>query len=142
MHRSSFAKPTAFSYGTVETAKGLAVQRGDGAMGEVADFAYLKSKVPYPFSLEYDPGPGIHVHDKFIVIDFNGENPTVFTGSSNLAEGGEQANGDSLIMIEDRVLAPLPAWGLGVEKITAGAIQALLAGLLVFPFVLLIHAIR
>jgi ABC-2 type transport system permease protein len=42
--------------------------------------------------------------------------------------------------IEDRVLAPLPAWGLGVEKITAGAVQALLAGLLVFPFVLLIHA--
>ena len=42
--------------------------------------------------------------------------------------------------IEDRVLAPLPAWGLGIEKIAAGAVQALLAGLLVFPFVLLIHA--
>jgi hypothetical protein len=103
------AKPTVFSYGTVETAKGLAVQRGDGTMGEVADFAYLKSKVPYPFSLEYDPGPGIHVHDKFIIVDFNGENPAVFTGSSNLAEGGEQANGDSLIMIEDRVFATVYA---------------------------------
>jgi hypothetical protein len=102
-------KPTVFSYGTVETATGLAVQRGDGAMGEVADFAYLKSKVPYPFSLEYDPGPGIHVHDKFIIVDFNGENPAVFTGSSNLAEGGEQANGDSLIMIEDRVFATVYA---------------------------------
>jgi hypothetical protein len=103
------AKPTVFSYGTVETAKGLAVQRGDGTMGEVADFAYLKSKVPYPFSLEYDPGPGIHVHDKFIIVDFNGENPAVFTGSSNLAEGGEQSNGDSLIMIEDRVFATVYA---------------------------------
>ena len=103
------AKPTVFSYGTVETATGLAVQRGDGTMGEVADFAYLKSKVPYPFSLEYDPGPGIHVHDKFIIVDFNGENPAVFTGSSNLAEGGEQANGDSLIMIEDRVFAAVYA---------------------------------
>ena len=102
-------KPTVFSYGTVETAKGLAVQRGDGTMGEVADFAYLKSKVPYPFSLEYDPGPGIHVHDKFIIVDFNGENPAVFTGSSNLAEGGEEANGDSLIMIEDRVFATVYA---------------------------------
>jgi hypothetical protein len=103
------AKPTVFSYGTVETAKGLAVQRGDGTMGEVADFAYLKSKVPYPFSLEYDPGPGIHIHDKFMIVDFNGENPAVFTGSSNLAEGGEQANGDSLIMIEDRVFATVYA---------------------------------
>ncbi|MBV9969686.1 MAG: hypothetical protein JO228_06860, partial [Xanthobacteraceae bacterium] len=103
------AKPTVFSYGTVETAKGLAVQRGDGSMGEVADFAYLKSKVPYPFSTEYDPGPGIHVHDKFVIVDFNGENPAVFTGSSNLAEGGEQSNGDSLIMIEDRVFATVYA---------------------------------
>lgn len=42
--------------------------------------------------------------------------------------------------IEDRVLAPIPTWALSVEKIVAGAIQALLAGLLVFPFVLLIHA--
>lgn len=42
--------------------------------------------------------------------------------------------------IEDRVLAPLPAWGLGLEKIVAGSVQALIAGLLVFPFVLLIHA--
>jgi ABC-2 type transport system permease protein len=42
--------------------------------------------------------------------------------------------------IEDRVLAPVPTWALSVEKIVAGAIQALLAGLLVFPFVLLIHA--
>lgn len=42
--------------------------------------------------------------------------------------------------IEDRVLAPLPAWGLGLEKIAAGSVQSLIAGLLVFPFVLLIHA--
>jgi hypothetical protein len=103
------AKPTVFSYGTVETSKGLAVQRGDGAMGEVADFAYLKSKVPYPFATEFDPGPGMHIHDKFIVVDFNGDNPTVFTGSSNLAEGGEKANGDSLIMIEDEALATVYA---------------------------------
>ena len=78
-------------------------------MGEVADFAYLKSKIPYPFSKEYDPGPGIHIHDKFIVIDFNDDNPVVFTGSSNLAGGGEEANGDSLIMIEDATLAEMYA---------------------------------
>jgi phosphatidylserine/phosphatidylglycerophosphate/cardiolipin synthase-like enzyme len=107
--RTIAAKPTVFSYGTVETASGLAVQRGDGAMGDVADFAYLKSKVPYPFTAEFDPGPGIHIHNKFIVIDFNGDNPAVFTGSSNLAEGGEKANGDSLIMIEDKALAEIYA---------------------------------
>jgi hypothetical protein len=51
----------------------------------------------------------MHVHDKFIVVDFNGDNPTVFTGSSNLAEGGEKANGDSLIMVEDQVFASVYA---------------------------------
>jgi hypothetical protein len=107
--RSIAAEPTVFSYGTVETAKGLAVQRGDGAMGDVADFAYLKSKVPFPFSKEFDPGPGRHIHDKFLVIDFNGDNPTIVTGSSNLAAGGEKANGDSLVFIEDRGLATVYA---------------------------------
>jgi len=105
--RDIAATPTVFSYGTVETAKGLAVQRGDGAMGDIADFAYLKSKVPYPFSLEFDPGPGRHIHDKFVVVDFNGDDPTVVTGSSNLAAGGEKANGDSLVIIEDRGLATI-----------------------------------
>jgi ABC-2 type transport system permease protein len=37
--------------------------------------------------------------------------------------------------IEDRVLAPLPIWGVALEKITLGALQALLAALVVFPFV-------
>jgi hypothetical protein len=47
----------------------------------------------------------MHIHDKFVVVDFNAGNPTVFTGSSNLASGGEQANGDSLAMIEDAAVA-------------------------------------
>jgi ABC-2 type transport system permease protein len=35
--------------------------------------------------------------------------------------------------IEDRVMAPLPVWSLAVEKVTAGAIQGLIAALVVFP---------
>jgi ABC-2 type transport system permease protein len=35
--------------------------------------------------------------------------------------------------IEDRVLAPLPVWAVAVEKIVSGAIQALIAGAIVFP---------
>jgi ABC-2 type transport system permease protein len=42
--------------------------------------------------------------------------------------------------IEDRLLAPLPAWGLAVEKILAGAIQALVAGAIVFPISMFVHA--
>jgi ABC-2 type transport system permease protein len=42
--------------------------------------------------------------------------------------------------IEDRVLAPLPVWALAVEKVVAGAIQAALAALVVFPLALFIPA--
>lgn len=42
--------------------------------------------------------------------------------------------------IQDRVLAPIPVWVLAVEKIIAGAIQAMLAAVVVFPLVIVIHA--
>jgi hypothetical protein len=103
--RTIAAQPTVFSYGTVETNKGLAVQSPDGEMGIMTSFAALNKNVPEPFKKEFDGGAGMHIHDKFVVVDFNAANPTVFTGSSNLAAGGEQANGDSLAMIEDAAVA-------------------------------------
>lgn len=42
--------------------------------------------------------------------------------------------------IEDRVLAPLPVAFVAVEKITAGALQCLLAGLIVFPIASVVPA--
>ncbi|SEB30901.1 ABC-2 type transport system permease protein [Streptomyces misionensis] len=42
--------------------------------------------------------------------------------------------------MEDRALAPVPMWVIAVQKIVSAAIQALLAGLVVFPVVLLVHA--
>ena len=66
-----------------------------------------------PFDGETDGGPGQVIHNKFVVVDFNGANPAVFTGSSDLADGGEQANGDNLIGIHDRSIALM----YGVEAI-------------------------
>jgi hypothetical protein len=103
--RTIAAQPTVFSYGTVETDKGLAVQSPDGEMGIMTSFAALTKNVPAPFKNEFSGGPGMHIHDKFVVVDFGADNPTVFTGSSNLAAGGEQANGDSLAIIEDAAVA-------------------------------------
>jgi phosphatidylserine/phosphatidylglycerophosphate/cardiolipin synthase-like enzyme len=107
--RQIAGKPTIFSYGTVETDKGLAVQSPNGAMGVMTSFAALTRNVPPPFNKEFSGGPGMHVHDKFVVVDFNAANPTVFTGSSNLAAGGEEDNGDSLAMIEDASIATMYA---------------------------------
>jgi ABC-2 type transport system permease protein len=42
--------------------------------------------------------------------------------------------------IEDRMLAPLPLWLLGVQKITWGAINGMISGLVVFPVVYFLHA--
>jgi ABC-2 type transport system permease protein len=44
--------------------------------------------------------------------------------------------------IEDRVLAPLPVWGVAMEKIVFAALQALLAAAVVFPLVYIIPAKR
>lgn len=42
--------------------------------------------------------------------------------------------------IEDRVMAPLPVWAVAVEKIVSGALQGLLAALIVVPIVALVPA--
>jgi len=62
---------------------------------------------PEPFAKErLVSGAAAHVvHHKFVVIDFNDTDPVVFCGSSNLAEGGEEHNGDNLIAIYDRAVA-------------------------------------
>lgn len=40
--------------------------------------------------------------------------------------------------IEDRVMAPLPVWGVAVEKLLAGALQGLVAAVIVFPMALFV----
>lgn len=42
--------------------------------------------------------------------------------------------------IEDRVMAPLPVWGVAVEKLLAGALQGLVAAVIVFPLALFVPA--
>ncbi|MGZ5306237.1 MAG: ABC transporter permease [Actinomycetota bacterium] len=42
--------------------------------------------------------------------------------------------------IEDRVMAPLPVWAVAVEKLLAGALQGLVAAVIVFPLALFVPA--
>ena len=66
--------------------------------------AALEKNLPEPFKSEWKGGSGIHMHHKFVVCDFNHVDPAkpvVFTGSSNMAAGGEKGNGDNLIEIHD-----------------------------------------
>lgn len=93
-----------FSYGVAQRTGELAVRKPDGSVG-LLPFSYLASNAPAPFKAEWSGNAGNMVHNKFVVTDFNGANPTVYTGSSNLAGGGEKNNGDHLIRIEDRKIA-------------------------------------
>jgi phosphatidylserine/phosphatidylglycerophosphate/cardiolipin synthase-like enzyme len=102
-----------FSYGVTQTTGGLKLYKPGAAGGSLASFAYLKSKVPAPFRTEWSGGPGQVVHHKFVVVDFNDEHPTVFAGSSNLAQTGEMDNGDNLLQINDSAIAT----AYGIEAI-------------------------
>ncbi len=96
-----------FSYGVAQRTGGLTVYKPDGSRG-LLPFAFLAENAPPPFKEEWHGqtvGHSNMVHHKFLVTDFNGERPMVFTGSSNMAHGGEKANGDNLICIEDRKVA-------------------------------------
>ncbi len=94
-----------FSYGMTQTTSGLKVYKPGEANGLIVPFAYLKGKVPAPFQAEFSGGIGQVIHHKFVVVDFNDKNPVVFCGSSNLAAGGEQSNGDNLLAIYDSGVA-------------------------------------
>ncbi len=93
-----------FSYGMTQSEAGFKLYK-PGQPGVLVPFASLIKQVPPPFNKEFDGGPGQTIHDKFIVIDFNDANPVVFTGSSNLADGGEASNGDNLLAISDPAVA-------------------------------------
>jgi hypothetical protein len=67
----------------------------------LASAAYLARNVPPPFKKEISGGSGQVIHHKLVVCDFNGKNPVVFCGSSNLAAGGETGNSDNLMAIHD-----------------------------------------
>lgn len=71
-------------------------KRGVLVAGKAGDYI-----LPPPFEAE-SKIPGISVHHKFIVVDFKGANPVVYCGSSNLAFGPEQQNGDNLLEIRNR----------------------------------------
>jgi hypothetical protein len=97
-------KDNLFSYGITQHSQGLSLYRPGEKNGVLVDFECLKGHVPPPFREEWSGGMGQVIHHKFAVVDFNDAQPVVFAGSSNLAQGGEEDNGDNLLAIYDRAL--------------------------------------
>jgi hypothetical protein len=100
------SRPELYAFGTTQRLDGsLKVQKSGDADGTFIPFSYLSKKVPAPFRGEWNGGQGQVIHHKFVVTDFNGDHPQVFAGSSNLAAGGEEQNGDNLVCFTDPGIA-------------------------------------
>jgi hypothetical protein len=98
-----------FSYGITQSLHGINLIAPGKKNGIFTDFEFLAQQIPPPFDKEISGGLGQIIHHKFVVVDFNDAAPIVFTGSSNLASGGEEANGDNLLAIADPHVATMYA---------------------------------
>ena len=98
-----------FSYGVTQSLSGMSLYKPGATGGILTPFAFLAKNVPPPFDAETSGGPGQVIHDKFVVVDFDTDTPSVFTGSSNLSAGGEEQNGDNLLAITDPAVASIYA---------------------------------
>jgi hypothetical protein len=94
-----------FSYGISDTPEGIVLYAPGRKTGVLVSGKPIKTQLPPPFNQVPAVEFGHQVHHKFVVCGFNGKKPVVYCGSSNLALGGEQENGDNLIAIHDSEVA-------------------------------------
>ena len=95
-----------FTYGITDTIGkekdySVYLYRPDSKQGIRIAAKGVQNVLPPP--LGQVPGiSGYAIHHKFVVVDFKGKKPVVYCGSSNLAYGPEQKNGDNLLEIYDK----------------------------------------
>jgi hypothetical protein len=95
-----------FSYGISDSNSGISLYAPGKKTGVLVTGKPGKAILPPPFDqVRSIGGIGHQIHHKFVVCGFNGDSPVVYCGSSNLALGGEQANGDNLLAIYDGDIA-------------------------------------
>ena len=96
---------TIYSYGISDSTDGIRLYSPKRKTGVLVTGKPTKTKLPPPFNQVPNAGRGHQIHHKFVVCGFNTPNAVVYCGSSNLATGGEAANGDNLLAIHDRDVA-------------------------------------
>jgi hypothetical protein len=96
---------TIFSYGISDSTKGIRLYSNKSRKGILVTGKPVSTKLPAPFDQVPGVGAGHQIHHKFVVCGFNTPDAVVYCGSSNLATGGEVANGDNLLAIHDQDVA-------------------------------------
>jgi hypothetical protein len=95
-----------FSYGISDQPAGIFLYTPGKKTGVLVTGKPTATQLPPPFNQVPNIGGIKHqVHHKFVVCGFNGNDPVVYCGSSNLALGGEESNGDNLLAIHDEDVA-------------------------------------
>ena len=91
-----------FSFGISDNPGGISLYSIGKKTGVLVTGKPSQTILPPPFDqVPAIKGFGHQVHHKFVVCGFNGDDPVVFCGSSNLSNGGEQNNGDNLLAVRD-----------------------------------------
>ncbi len=100
------ADQSVFSFGISDNPGGIYLYKPGNKTGVLVTGKPLGTVLPPPFDQVPNVGGFAHqVHHKFVVCGFNGTDPVVYCGSSNLALGGEENNGDNLLAIHDEDVA-------------------------------------
>jgi hypothetical protein len=94
-----------FSYGISDSPGGVVLYKPGTKGGLLVTGKPAKTQLPKPFNQVPGVGLGHQVHHKFIVCGFDRDDAVVYCGSSNLAAGGEENNGDNLLAVHDRDVA-------------------------------------
>lgn len=103
--RDLHADQSIFSFGISDSTKGIRLYTPGKKTGVLVTGKPASTLLPPPFDQVPGVGLGHQVHHKFVVCGFNGADAVVYCGSSNLANGGEEANGDNLLAIHDEDVA-------------------------------------
>ena len=96
--------PNTFSLGISDAPSGVSLYPAGVKTGVLVTGKPGTIALPPPFN-QVPTIAGHEIHHKFVVCGFRGEDPVVYCGSSNLALGGEQENGDNLLAIHDADVA-------------------------------------
>lgn len=94
-----------FSFGISDSPKGISLYKPGMKTGLLVSGKPAGTVLPPPFDQVPGVGLGHQVHHKFVVCGFNQPDAVVYCGSSNLTNGGEEANGDNLLTIQDADVA-------------------------------------
>jgi len=93
-----------FTYGITDSTKYISLYKPGSKKGILVNAKNLVKDLPPPFDKE-ETFNAHNIHHKFVVVDFNRPEAAVYFGSSNLALGGEESNGDNLVCVEDTDIA-------------------------------------